>query len=160
MILGRAMTEIAPYGTWKSPISAAGVARGKMALSFPAIAGGEVWWQEGRPAEGGRVTIMAAASGGAARELLPAPWYARTRVHEYGGMAYLPVPSGDGFDLVFANFADQRLYVVSGAGARPGEPRPLTQAEGGYRFADLVTAIVNSVPFQMRQMPAKSKDPS
>jgi hypothetical protein len=31
---------------------------------------------------------------------------------------------------------------------------------GGYRFADLVAAIVNSVPFQMRQMPAKSKDPS
>jgi len=132
------MTEIAPYGTWKSPISAADVARGKMALSFPAIAGGEVWWQEGRPAEGGRVTIMAAASGGAARELLPAPWYARTRVHEYGGMAYLPVASGDGFDLVFANFADQRLYIVSSAGAPPGEPRPLTPAEGGFRFADLV----------------------
>jgi dipeptidyl aminopeptidase/acylaminoacyl peptidase len=138
MILGRAMTEIAPYGTWKSPISAADVARGRVTLGFPAIAGGEVWWQEGRPAEGGRVTIMAAASGNAARELLPAPWYARTRVHEYGGRAYLPVPSGDGFDLVFANFADQRLYVVSGAGAGPGEPRPLTPAEGGFRFADLV----------------------
>jgi dipeptidyl aminopeptidase/acylaminoacyl peptidase len=132
------MTEIAPYGTWKSPISAADVARGRVTLGFPAIAGGEVWWQEGRPAEGGRVTIMAAASGNAARELLPAPWYARTRVHEYGGRAYLPVPSGDGFDLVFANFADQRLYVVSGAGAGPGGPRPLTPAEGGFRFADLV----------------------
>jgi dipeptidyl aminopeptidase/acylaminoacyl peptidase len=132
------MTEIAPYGTWKSPISAADVARGKVTLSFPAIAGGEVWWQQGRPAEGGRVTIMAAASGSDARELLPAPWYARTRVHEYGGKAYLPVPSGGGFDLVFANFADQRLYVIGGAGAGRGEPRPLTPAEGGFRFADLV----------------------
>jgi hypothetical protein len=31
---------------------------------------------------------------------------------------------------------------------------------GGYRFADLVTAIVNSVPFQMRQAPTKPKDAS
>ena len=56
------MTKTAPYGTWESPISAASVARGKMSLSFPAIAGDEVWWQESRPAEGGRVTIM--TSGG------------------------------------------------------------------------------------------------
>ena len=129
------MTEIAPYGTWKSPISAADVARGKMLLSFPDIAGDEVWWQESRPAEGGRVTIMAAGADGAPpRELLPAPWYARTRVHEYGGKAYLPVPSASGgFDLVFANFADQRLYrLASGA-----DPAPLTPASSGFRFADM-----------------------
>lgn len=29
-----------------------------------------------------------------------------------------------------------------------------------YRFEDLIVAIVDSVPFQMRQMPAKPKDPS
>src|SRR5215470_2273776 len=113
MILGRAMTEIAPYGTWKSPISAADVARGGTAVSYPSIAGVEVWWQESRPAEGGRVTIMASASADSTpRELLPAPWYARNRVHEYGGKSYLPVQSlslAGGFDLVFANFADQVL---------------------------------------------------
>ena len=86
MVLGRSMTEIAPYGTWESPISAADVARGKMSLSFPAIAGDEVWWQEGRPSEDGRTTVMTSGSqGSGARELLPAPWSARTRVHEYGG---------------------------------------------------------------------------
>ncbi len=122
------MTIIAPYGTWESPISAADVARGKARLSFPSIAGDEVWWQESRPAEAGRVTVMAAGRDGGGRdprELLPAPWYARTRVHEYGGRAYLPVPSasgaGDGYDLVFANFADQRLYVLSGP-VGPGAP--------------------------------------
>jgi dipeptidyl aminopeptidase/acylaminoacyl peptidase len=134
------MTEIAPYGTWKSPISAADVARGKTMLSFPATAGDEVWWQESRPAEGGRVTIMAAAPAdagdGQPRELLPAPWYARTRVHEYGGRAYLPVPSpAGGFDLVFANFTDQRLYRMTG-----GQARPLTPAEGGFRFADMTAS--------------------
>ena len=129
------MTEIAPYGTWTSPISAADVARGAVAVSFPAVAGDEVWWQESRPAEGGRVTIMAAAAGDAPpRELLPAPWYARNRVHEYGGQSFLPVPEGPGFDLVFANFADQRLYRSGAAG---GAPAPLTPDGAGFRFADL-----------------------
>jgi dipeptidyl aminopeptidase/acylaminoacyl peptidase len=137
------MTKSAPYGTWESPISAASVARGKMMLSFPAIAGDEVWWQESRPAEGGRVTVMTSGDEGSSpRELLPAPWYARTRVHEYGGRSYLPVPSASpafslsgGFDLVFANFADQRLYLVGGFG---GQARPLTPEGGGFRFADMV----------------------
>ena len=135
------MTEIAAYGSWKSPISAADVARGAMSVAFPAIAGDEVWWQESRPAEGGRVTIMASAGpADEPRELLPAPWYARTRVHEYGGRSYLPVPSAEPgrFDLVFANFADQRLYRLSGASGAGPTPVPLTPAAAGFRFADLV----------------------
>ena len=139
MISLKSMTKMAPYGTWESPISAADVARGKMLLSFPAIAGDEVWWQESRPSEAGRVTVMTSGSEGSGpRELLPAPWYARTRVHEYGGMSYLPVPTSSpfgGFDLVFANYADQRLCLLGGHG---GAPRPLTPDSGGFRFADMV----------------------
>ncbi len=140
------MTKIAPYGTWESPISAADVARGKANLSFPAMAGDEVWWQESRPSQGGRVTVMTSGpEGSGSRELLPAPWSARTRVHEYGGRSYLPVPASSpvfpasgGFDLVFANFADQRLYLLDGSAALGGKPRPLTPADGGHRFADMV----------------------
>jgi dipeptidyl aminopeptidase/acylaminoacyl peptidase len=156
------MTELAPYGTWKSPISAADVAGGAVGVSYPCFAGGEVWWQERRPSEAGRTAIVAAAGAQAPpRELLPAPWNARNRVHEYGGRSYLPVPSlslAGGFDLVFANFADQRLYAASGSVELPrggtgeggaGEggtdaagagfaPDPLTPADGGFRFADLV----------------------
>jgi dipeptidyl aminopeptidase/acylaminoacyl peptidase len=135
------MTKIAAYGTWESPISATDVASGAMKVAFPSIAGDQVWWQESRPAEGGRVTIMASAGAGdEPTVLLPAPWTARTRVHEYGGRSYLPVPSasGQGFDLVFANFSDQRLYLIRGAGAGEagGAPEPLTPADGGFRFAD------------------------
>jgi dipeptidyl aminopeptidase/acylaminoacyl peptidase len=136
------MTDIAPYGTWPSPITAADVARGAAAVSYPSFAGGEVWWQERRPSEGGRTAIVASAGPGAEpRDLLPAPWNARSRVHEYGGQSYLPVPSmslAGGFDLVFANFSDQRLYAVGAAEAEGGDPVPLTPAEGGLRFADLV----------------------
>jgi dipeptidyl aminopeptidase/acylaminoacyl peptidase len=135
------MTEIAAYGSWKSPISAADVARGAVSVAYPAIAGDEVWWQESRPAESGRVTIMASAGPAhEPRELLPAPWYARTRVHEYGGRSYLPVPSAEPgrFDLVFANFADQRLYRLSAASGAGDRPVPLTPDGAGFRFADLV----------------------
>jgi len=135
------MTDVAAYGSWKSPITAADVARGGTAVGFPSMAGGDVWWQESRPAEGGRVTIMASSGpGDAPRELLPAPWYARTRVHEYGGRSYLPVPSAaepGRFDLVFANFTDQRLYRLAATGAEAGQPTPLTPGDAGLRFADL-----------------------
>ena len=143
------MTEIAAYGTWKSPIAAADVAAGAAGVAFPAIAGDEVWWQERRPSEGGRSTVMASAGPGhEPRVLLPAPWNARTRVQEYGGQSYLPVPAlslAGGYDLVFANFADQRLYAAGGAvaaidgdgGGAGSGPVPLTPADGGFRFADL-----------------------
>src|SRR3954447_16169412 len=102
-------TKSAPYGTWESPITAAEVARGQVPLSFTAVAGDEVWWQEGRPDEAGRTTVMSSGDhSGAARELLPAPYNARSRVHEYGGRSYLVgasatpgAGSGGGEDRLF-----------------------------------------------------------
>ena len=85
--------------------------------------------------------MATAGPSGQPRELLPAPWNARNRVHEYGGKSYLAVPSlslAGGYDLVFANFADQRLYAVGGAVEAGIEPMPLTPADHGFRFADLV----------------------
>jgi dipeptidyl aminopeptidase/acylaminoacyl peptidase len=117
------MTEKAAYGTWQSPISAADVARGAVGVAYPSIAGGEVWWQERRPTEGGRTAIMASAgASGEPRELLPVP----------------SLSLAGGFDLVFANFADQRLYAAGGAVEAGIEPVPLTPAGCGFRFADLV----------------------
>jgi dipeptidyl aminopeptidase/acylaminoacyl peptidase len=152
--------RIAPYGTWKSPISAADVATAQVRLSFPAVAGDDVWWQEGRPSEGGRTTVVAAPSSGSgpARDLLPSPWNARTRVHEYGGRSYLPVPAGSAaadFDLVFAEFTDQRLYLVRAGGA---EPEPLTPDGLGFRFADLVLSPDGTEIWCVRETVAAPED--
>src|ERR1700733_3922825 len=148
-----------PFGAWPSPITAADVARGRLRLSYPTVAGGEVWWQEGRPEEGGRVTIVHRAAGGKLTDVLPAPWNARTRVHEYGGLSYLPVPRASlrpaqaggrtprGHAIVFANYTDQRLYVAGAdAGDAKQAPHPITpdpQAgahdgidPAGLRYAD------------------------
>ncbi len=135
-----------PFGEWPSPITAAEVARGTVRLAFPATRDGQVWWQEVRPDEDGRTTVVHRATGGR-RRTLPAPWNARTRVHEYGGMSYLPVPprpdadapDGPGWPIVFANFADQRLYLA--AQVDTANPVPLTPEPGmpgALRYADFV----------------------
>ena len=109
-------TETHIYGEWPSPIEGADVARMRVGLSFPVITGAHVWWQETRPSEGGRLAVIRQGPDGVRRDLLPVPWNARTRVHEYGGRSYLPLPDG----FLFANFADQRLYRCSG-GMNPPE---------------------------------------
>ena len=128
-------TTTAP-GSWPSPITAEQAVSAGRTLEAVAFAGEQVWWSEGRPAEGGRVTVCATGPDGAVVDLLPAPWNARTRVHEYGGTSWLPVPAGPAHDLVFVHFADQRLYrLVAG-----GDPQPLTPEPGqpaGLRYADL-----------------------
>jgi dipeptidyl aminopeptidase/acylaminoacyl peptidase len=126
------MTETIPYGAWPSPISAADVARSGVRLGFVAVAGDEVWWTEGRPSEGGRQVVVSRQG-----DVLPAPWNARTRVHEYGGTCWLPVPNGTGgHSLVFTEWGDQRLYLLHSG----GEPQALTPEPpiaAGWRYADL-----------------------
>jgi dipeptidyl aminopeptidase/acylaminoacyl peptidase len=125
-------TETTSYGEWVSPIAGADVARKQVSLTFAVIDGSGVWWQESRPEEGGRVAVVRQGADGVSRDLLPMPYNARTRVHEYGGRSYHPVPGG----FVFANFGDQRLYRCGEEGA----PQPLTPEPGevSFRFADFV----------------------
>jgi dienelactone hydrolase len=138
-----------PCGTWPSPITAADVAGQYRQVSFPVAIDGEVWWQETLPGELGRTTVVHLGAEGKPSQVLSAPWDARTRVHEYGGRSYLPVrtapPGGErSWAVVFANLADQRLYLVDhpGPDGAAAPPRPLTPAGPGepgtpaLRYAD------------------------
>ena len=58
---------VAPYGTWRSPISAAMLVEGGVSLSHVWLEDGAAYWVEGRPSEGGRSVIVRAAPGGLAR---------------------------------------------------------------------------------------------
>ncbi|MEV8265876.1 prolyl oligopeptidase family serine peptidase [Microbacterium sp. NPDC077057] len=109
-----------PFGSWASPFTAAAVAGAAPRIDGTRFVGDEVWWAESVPAEGGRVTVR--SSTGA--EILPAPWSARSHVHEYGGGAW----TVDGDTLYFVSGADQRVHRMD----RGAEPRPLTAAGPSY----------------------------
>ncbi|MFC4003340.1 prolyl oligopeptidase family serine peptidase [Prauserella oleivorans] len=126
------MPQIAPFGTWSSPIRAADVAAAGVVPQWLDVVDGAVWWAEARPAEDGRVALVRFLDG-TVEELLPAPWSARNRIHEYGGRPWLAV--GDA--LAFTHWADQRIYLRD---LRSGEVRPLTPEPAephGVRFGDL-----------------------
>src|SRR5436853_386501 len=123
------MAQPAPYGSWKSPISANLVATSSVTFGQIVTDGAEIYWIEQRPAEGGRHVVVLRASGGASTDVTPAACSARTRVHEYGGGAFTVA---DGV-VYFANDEDQQLYRQ-----RPGSPPERLTAQSGLRYADAV----------------------
>ncbi len=150
------MPATTPYGAWPSPISARSVAEGARRIDDLAAAGDNVCWLERRPEEGGRNVLVCLNPDGGTRTLTPDGFDVRSRVHEYGGGAFLllagapaaaPVgapafwpasgatPRSGEPELpphVFVNFSDQRVYL-----AAAGAAVPLTPADGA-RYADLV----------------------
>ncbi|MFO1071499.1 MAG: S9 family peptidase [Geminicoccaceae bacterium] len=131
------MPTLAPYGLWRSPISARLITGTQVGLSGPWLDGADAYWCESRPLEAGRTTLLrrrlggAGEPGGAVEEVTPAPFNLRTRVNEYGGRAFA---AGGGL-VVGVGMADQRVYRLD-----PGTaPVPLTpESEGALRYADLV----------------------
>ncbi|HJZ31152.1 MAG TPA: prolyl oligopeptidase family serine peptidase [Hyphomicrobiaceae bacterium] len=118
-----------PYGFWPSPITAALAAAGSRRFGSLTAEAGSLYWSESRPEENGRQTILCANAEGVVREVLPAPYSARSRVHEYGGGEFLVADD----HIYFCNDSDQQVYVL-----KPGEtPRRLSNAPD-WRFADFV----------------------
>jgi dipeptidyl aminopeptidase/acylaminoacyl peptidase len=119
---------VLPFGTWPSPITAQIAARGSRRFGMIQAVGDALYWSESRPEQGGRQTILCAAATGPVKEVLPAPFSARSRVHEYGGGEFLAT----GATLYFVNDKDQQIYALD-AGRKP---RALTE-HPSTRFADL-----------------------
>jgi dipeptidyl aminopeptidase/acylaminoacyl peptidase len=128
------MPTVAPYGSWRSPISAADLVTSGHPVEGGAFVGEDIWWSELRPAEGGRYAIRRTGPAGEPVDVLPAPWNARTRVHEYGGGAWMASDSGT---LVFAEFTDQRLYRLDPGSNTPVPITPVPPQPGAWRYAEL-----------------------
>ncbi|HJT88115.1 MAG TPA: prolyl oligopeptidase family serine peptidase [Bryobacteraceae bacterium] len=112
-----------PYGSWKSPLTSDLIVAQSIGLSEVRIHSGESYWLESRPQEAGRSVVV---RGG--QDLNPAPFNARTRVHEYGGGAW----TGAGGVLYFSNDSDRRLYRLD-----RGTPTPVPLTPPGkWRYAD------------------------
>ena len=107
-------SKLFAFGHWPSPVTAASVAEGALRFGRVQAEGGAIYWSEGRPAEKGRALVMRWSREGGVSELLPPPYSARSRVHEYGGGEFLAA----GGRLFFVNSDDQDVYakdLVAGA---------------------------------------------
>src|ERR1700730_8357311 len=100
--------KTAPYGSWKSPITSDLIVAQSISLSEVRLDGDDIYWLEGRPQEQGRGVVVRAGidPADAPADITPKPSNVRTRVHEYGGGAWIVA---DGI-VYFSNFADGRLY--------------------------------------------------
>ncbi|HZD55223.1 MAG TPA: S9 family peptidase [Anaerolineales bacterium] len=134
--------EAVPYGSWKSPITSEMIVAELIGLGGADFDGQDIYWSELHPKEGGRIVVVRETPDGSKTELTPSPFNARTRVHEYGGHAYLI----DNGRVYFSNFTDQQLYRQD-----PGSlARPITP-ELALRYADYVLDRRRSILFCVRE---------
>jgi dipeptidyl aminopeptidase/acylaminoacyl peptidase len=120
-------------GSWPTPITSELVVRAAARLGEVVVDGEDVYWSESRPSEQGRSVIVRRAADGTVTDVLPAPWNARTRVHEYGGGAWT-VLNGT---VWFTEFSDQRLYRLAPGSDEPVAVTPEPEVAAGVRHADL-----------------------
>ena len=121
----------APYGSWPSPVTADVVLSAAVGLSHVVAGEDDLWWDELRPAEAGRVQLVRHRPGGATSDVLPDGFSARSRANEYGGGAWWLHQ-----DTVFVvNATDQRLWRLEpDLDPVPLTPEPARPA--GDRHAD------------------------
>ena len=112
------MSQVAPYGSWRSPVTADRLVEKVVRLSQVHVDGDDVYWIEGRPAEAGRQVVVRHGHG----DITPPGLSARTLVHEYGGGDFVV----RGGVVYFSNFGDQRVYR---------DAEPITD-DDGTRYAD------------------------
>ena len=121
------MPTTAPYGSWKSPITTDLIVSGSIGLGQVALDGEDIYWVEMRPSEGGRMVLVKHDPEGETVDVTPEPYSVRTRVHEYGGGAFLVHEEV----VYFSNYSDQRIYRQENG----GEPQAITP-DVEMRYAD------------------------
>ena len=120
----------APFGSWKSPITSDLIVSQTIGLGGVVADGDDIYWLEIRPNEKGRNVLVKYNPEGEAIDITPQPFNVRSRVHEYGGGAFL-ISTGT---IYFSNFVDGRIYQQTAA----KQPQPLTP-EGKKRYTNIVS---------------------
>jgi len=115
----------ATYGNWTSKITTDLIVADSISIDEPRQVADSLYYIERRPQEGGRCVIVRTHSGKTS-DILPAPYSARSRVHEYGGGCYCVQDD----TVFFVNDSDQDIYLI-----KDQQVKRITTAEN-RRFAD------------------------
>jgi dipeptidyl aminopeptidase/acylaminoacyl peptidase len=116
------MMQLAPFGSWKSPITADSIVADSIGLGSIVLDGTDVYWLESRPQEAGRSVIVRRTATGEISDITPPAYNVRSRVHEYGGAAYTVVEG----QVYFSNHIDNCLYCQDLTADNPRQVRQLT----------------------------------
>ncbi|TFF95369.1 S9 family peptidase [Candidatus Thorarchaeota archaeon] len=111
---------------------------------------GNTYWAELRPEEDGRIVVVKWTEKEGTRDISPSGFNVRTRVHEYGGRAF--VVSED--VLYFSNFDDQRLYkqdIESDSAPTPITPERLEDGSLGKCAAPVLSPDGNTLVFVLEK---------
>lgn len=122
--------QIAPYGSWASPITSKALIAATKGLSELQADGQDLYWLENRPEEKGRNAIVCWRQG-KVMDILPTPLNARSKVNEYGGGSYC-IDKGI---VYFVLFDDQCIYRLDTQSPQ-AIPEAITQAST-CRYGDL-----------------------
>ncbi len=120
--------ETLPFGLWNSPVTTDLVAGKTLRFGGVQSDGDYLYWNEARPFEKGRSVIVRSLLDGEMEDVLPVPFSARSRVHEYGGGEFIV----SGGVVFFVNAEDQDIYRMV-----PGEAPVRITDEHEMRFADM-----------------------
>jgi dipeptidyl aminopeptidase/acylaminoacyl peptidase len=106
-----------------SPVTPEALAGARRSFSGLQVVGDDVWWSQSRPADGGRQAVLrstvaesAGSVPGPAEEMGPLGVSVRSRVHEYGGGAWVVDPGSGALFLVDAG--DQAVWRLDADGSR------------------------------------------
>ncbi|MBE9047702.1 S9 family peptidase [Pleurocapsales cyanobacterium LEGE 10410] len=122
-------TQVAAFGSWKSPITSELIVSKTIGIGSIAIDGENIYWIEKRPQEKGRNVIVGYFSEMGIKDLTPSPLNVRTKIHEYGGGAFVIEQN----TIYFSNYTDGRIYRQT-LGI---QPEPLSE-KLDRRYGDLV----------------------
>lgn len=122
------------FGCWPSKISAGLVAGKNLRFQTVHASGQDLYWSESRPDEDGRCALLLSQENSPPRDILPSPWSVRTRVHEYGGNAFVVTDRA----VFFVNDKDQQVWSLEKTPSGTFSPPEQITDNADYRYADPV----------------------
>lgn len=121
--------QMASCGSWKSPITSDLIVDQTVGIGSLAVNQGNIYWLEKRPQEQGRNLLLGYGNSEEVKIFTPAPLSVRSKIHEYGGGAFVV----DENTIYFSNYQDGKIYQqVIGT-----QPYPLTD-KLEQRYGDLI----------------------
>ena len=98
--------ETISYLQWQPTLSPQQIYSQRPEPQYPTLYDGQLYFLQQRAAEGGRCVLLRLQADGSTETLTPDGFNLRSRVHEYGGKAFLLADN----HVWFSNDADRRVY--------------------------------------------------